>query len=107
MYADLLLLTEFLSDYLILQIVKEWTGYYATIKHLITGSLVGAFISTLLNIIFPDAGTLFNLSAGVLLCLVMVKIAFKPKIRCSLLNLISHCYVIALIQGGIISFIQL
>lgn len=106
MYADLLFLTEFLSDYLILHIVKEWTGYYATIKHLIISSLVGAFISTLLNIFLPDAPALFNLSAGILLCLVMVKIAFKPKMRCSLLNLISHSYATALIQGGIINFIQ-
>lgn len=106
MYADLLFLTEFLSDYLILHIVKEWTGYYSTLKRLIISSLIGALLSTLLTIFFPKAPVMFNFATGILLCLAMIKIAFNPKTRCSFFNLTSHCYATALIQGGIINFIQ-
>ena len=106
MYADLLFLSEFLFDYLILNIVKEWTGYNCTFKRLILGSLIGAFISTLLSVCYSDTPVFFNFIMGIVLCFAMIKTAFKPISRNSYLYLICYCYAVAVIQGGIIAFIR-
>lgn len=106
MYADLLFLTEFMNDCLVLSIVKAMTGYHTTKKRLLAGSLTGAFISTLLAIVFPDAPIIFNIAAGIILCLAMIWICFNPKIRSSFFRLFLHTYAAAFILGGVISFIE-
>lgn len=106
MYADLLFLTEFMNDCLILLIVRELNGYQTSKKRLIFGALIGALISTLLAIFFADAPVIFNILAGIFLCLCMIKTAFNTKIKSSFYRLFIHTYATAFIMGGITSFLQ-
>lgn len=106
MYADLLFLNEFMNDCLILLIVKELNGYQTTKKRLLSGALMGALISTLLAIFYSDASIIFNIIAGIFLCLIMIRIAFNPKIKSLFFRLFLHTYAAAFIMGGIVGFMK-
>lgn len=106
MYADILFLTEFINDCLILLIVKEINGYKTSVKRLLSGAITGAVISTILAVFFANLPVVLNIFAGIFLCLCMIKIAFAPKIRSLTCRLFLHTYAAAFIMGGVISFIQ-
>lgn len=106
MYADILFLTEFMNDCLILLIVKELNGFQTSKKRLMSGALIGALISTLLAIFFADAPVIINILSGILLCLCMIKIAFNTKVKSLFFRLFLHTYATAFIMGGICSFLQ-
>lgn len=106
MYAELLFLTEFMNDFLILLIVKELNCYQMSKKNMIAGALTGALISTILAVFFSDASVVFNIFAGIFLCMSMIRISFNPKIKSQFLRLFLHTYAAAFIMGGITDFIQ-
>lgn len=104
MYADILFLTEFLNDYLILLAVSCITGHHTGRKKLIAGALCGALISTILALFTADSGAFFNIASGIGLCLLMISITFSPRTRSDYFRLFLYTYSTAFILGGIINF---
>lgn len=105
MYADLLFFNELLSDYLILLAVSHILGQQTAQKRIILGALCGAFAATVFALFFVDVGTIFNIAAGIILCFLMVYIAFFPSTRSNFLHISLYTYATAFVMGGIANFI--
>ena len=106
MYADILFLTEFIRDYLVLYAVSKIAQRSARPKKLIAGACVGAAFSTLAAIFLPVDHLLFNFFYGLFLCAAMLKAAFQPNTKGDFFHLLLCTYASAFILGGIISFVN-
>lgn len=106
MYADLLFLNEFLRDYLIITVVSTMTAFKTTKKRQLVAAGFGALLSTLLVIVVPKSSHLCNLIFGIILCMAMIKISFKPSEKAAFIHLLLYTYAAAFIIGGIITFLQ-
>jgi len=107
MYADLLFITELMNDYLILTTVSILTNFKIQQRRLLLGAISGALLSTILTCFFSNNYVFFNFFIGIILCLVMIKIAFRPSSRSVLIRLLIYTYATAFIIGGIVSFLNI
>lgn len=105
MYADILFISEFINDYLILSAVAYIGGYKKKRQRLLGAALCGAFISCMLTVFYRNLPDLLNLIAGILLCLIMIFLAFRPDTRSAAFRLFLYTYATAFIIGGINNFL--
>lgn len=106
MYADILFLTEWIRDYLILYAVSKLVHRPVSARRLFCGAAAGAVFSTAAAFLLPADALFVNLLFGLFLCAVMLFTAFRPKTGTVFFHLLLCTYTVAFILGGIISAVN-
>ncbi len=114
MYIDVLFALNFMMDAIVLLTVRQTLlrGRFTSWKRLFGGALAGAFGGCVLTVLGMTEGFSFlsrgfgSLCAGILLCVLMGEVAFRPKsLRGRILQILA-IYGMAFLLGGMLDWLQ-
>lgn len=103
MYADVLLLENFIINFFILMITSKLSKMKSKSINLIIGALVGALY--IIVIFFPSLKMFFTLSMKIAVSVLMIIIAFTPEKFRDFFRVLSVFYIISFAFGGAAFFL--
>ncbi|WP_026895200.1 sigma-E processing peptidase SpoIIGA [Clostridiisalibacter paucivorans] len=97
-YAEYLVLENFIINFIILYIVKKYTGANTTKSRMVIGALTGALYT--LVVFFPQLYFLAKLPVKLAVSVLIIILAFNPERIRDFMKLIATFYVVSFVFAG-------